>query len=105
MTTPLAGAEVKRNVVVAGVMYASRGACGTPATVTMSAPGYPTGRLIVKSVLTPSPVNTSAGMTVLAVTAAADPAACPAQYLAEKPLPSTVPVVFCAQSAAKVACV
>ncbi len=51
------------------------GACGTPATVTSKAPGYATGWLSVKSVLNPSPVKTSAGMTVLVVTTAAELAA------------------------------
>ena len=37
--TPLPGAELNRSVVVVGVVYASTGACCTPATVTNKAPG------------------------------------------------------------------
>ena len=39
MRTPLPGAELNRSVVVVGVVYASTGACCTPATVTSKAPG------------------------------------------------------------------
>ena len=58
----------------------------------------------MKSVLTPSPANTSAGITVLVVTTAAELAARSAQYFAEYPIPSTVAAVFCAQSEANEAC-
>jgi len=39
ISTPLLGAELNRSVVVVGVVYASTGACCTPATVTNKAPG------------------------------------------------------------------
>jgi hypothetical protein len=39
MRTPLSGAELNRSVVIVGVVYASTGACCTPATVTSKAPG------------------------------------------------------------------